>query len=171
MRTRFIFANDPIIYRRNGVLLCEDETPSVMSLRTFFNGILDSLFVVKNSASRHICSDLCWQRVQVIISAKNKGDLIGNAVPRNRFSGVYITCMHSYNEIFTNKYLQKDAITTKSLTRSIIPLINDFEELLDAYSQSIPYDHFVHTKIEAIGITFFPCALELKVTEARIYLG
>ena len=60
---------------------------------------------------------------------------------------------------------------TKLHIRSLIPLINDFEELLDAYSQSIPYDYFLHTKIEALGITFLPCALELKITEARIYLG
>ena len=83
MKTRYIFANDPIIYRWNGVLLSEDETPSVMSLRTFFNGILDSLFVEKNPASRHICSDLCWQKAQVIISAKKRGNSIGKAVPRN----------------------------------------------------------------------------------------
>ena len=83
MRTRYIFANDPMIFMRNGVLLSDDETPSVMSLRTFFNGIMDSLFVAKNPASRHICSDLCWQKVQVIISAKKKGNLIGKAVPRN----------------------------------------------------------------------------------------
>ena len=82
MRTRYVFANDPIIFRKSGVLLDIDETPSVMSLRTFFNGFMDSLFVVKNPVSRHVCSDLCWQRAQVIISAKKRGDSIGNAVPR-----------------------------------------------------------------------------------------
>ena len=85
MRTRYIFAKDPIIFHKTGVILDDDETPSVMTLRTFFNGVIDSLFVKKNPASRHICSDLCWQNAQVIISAKDKGEPIGKAVSRNGF--------------------------------------------------------------------------------------
>ena len=85
MTTRYIFANDPVIFRKSGVLLDDDETPSVMSMRTFFNGLLDSLFVAVNPSSRHVCTDLCWQRVQVIISAKKRGETIGRAIPRNGF--------------------------------------------------------------------------------------
>lgn len=100
MTTRYIFANDPVIFRKSGVLLDDDETPSVMSMRTFFNGLLDSLFVAVNPSSRHVCTDLCWQSVQVIISAKKRGETIGRAIPRNGFKAKGQISTISKNSMF-----------------------------------------------------------------------
>ena len=83
MKTRYIFAKDPEVFLETGLPLPEDDTPSVMSLRTFFNGILDSLFVAKNPISKHICTDACWQELQVVIGSKEKKEHIGKSVPRN----------------------------------------------------------------------------------------
>lgn len=83
MKTRYVFANDPKIFLETGLPLPEDDTPSVMSLRTFFNGVLDSLFVAKNPASKHICTDACWQELQVVIGSKDKKEHVGQSVPRN----------------------------------------------------------------------------------------
>ena len=56
--------------------------------------------------------------------------------------------------------------------RDLIALINDFEELLDAYTGIMGFCRdYIPTKIVAIGITFVPCAIELKCTNARVYLG
>ena len=82
MKTRYIFAKDPIIFLESGLLLPDDDTPSVMSLRTFFNGIIDTLFVQKNPVSEHVCSDACWQEVQVHIGTRDKASHIGKSVPR-----------------------------------------------------------------------------------------
>ena len=95
MKTRYIFAKDPVVFLETGLPLPEDDTPSVMSMRTFFNGILDSLFVEKNPASNHVCSDKCWQEVQVIIGSKDKNEHIGKAVPRNDFLNSRTTIVHN----------------------------------------------------------------------------
>ena len=85
MKTRYIFAKDPLVFLETGLQLPEDDTPSVMSMRTFFNGIIDSLFVEKNPAAAHVCSDSCWQELQIIIGSKNRDQHIGHSIPRNGF--------------------------------------------------------------------------------------
>ena len=86
MRTRYVFAKNPSIFLGSGLPLPDDDTPSTMSMRTFFNGILDSLFVEKNPAAAHVCTDVCWQEVQVVIGAKSRNEHVGKAVPRKVYA-------------------------------------------------------------------------------------
>ena len=81
MRTKFEFINNPIIYIGNGLLLPEDFTPSVMACRTFFNKVLDELFVASNQAQGHLCNEFCAEKLQVVIGEPGPRNAI-DLVPR-----------------------------------------------------------------------------------------
>ena len=156
MKTRYKFAKDPMIYTASGMHLEDDFTPTVMALRTFFNGVLDELFVVKNPASKHICTDICMQKIQVIIGSLENG-ITRKSVPRKVLQKV-----------------KKDKSSYISITHksSTFTLIRDFEELLEAYQGVNAFQNGHDAAvIHAIGVTFQPCATDLIINEANIYLA
>ena len=81
MRTKFEFVNNPVIYIGNGLLLPDDFTPSVMACRTFFNKILDELFVATNPPNDHRCNEFCAEKLQVVIGEPGSKNLV-DLVPR-----------------------------------------------------------------------------------------
>ena len=81
VRTRIIFAENPIIIMGNGLLLPDENTPSIMANRTFLTRILDELFVRMNAVETHKCSEFCEQVFSMVIGKPK--ELFTNAIPRN----------------------------------------------------------------------------------------
>ena len=80
-RSRYTFARNPEIYLGNGLPISPDNEPSVMSLRTFFNGIIDDVFITENPPKYHHCNDMCEGNLQIVIANPDK--LVKDIVPRN----------------------------------------------------------------------------------------
>ena len=71
MSTRFIFDSEPSIMFGNGLTLPEDESPSVMTRQNFMSVLMESLFLEVNPAKRHLCNELCYEQIQVVIAKEN----------------------------------------------------------------------------------------------------
>ena len=75
VNVRYTYANDPIVYHANGLMIGKKWLPTTNTLKFFINGILSKVFVTVNPPKGHKrCSSLCGQPVQIIIGWPHSSD-------------------------------------------------------------------------------------------------
>ena len=67
MVTRFSFATNPRVVMGNGLQLPSENTPSILTMRTFFIELLECIFLAVNPSDEHSCKGICSQTLQVLI--------------------------------------------------------------------------------------------------------
>ena len=72
MATRYRFVHNPKLVMGNGMILPEENTPSIMARRTFFTELVEHIYVVENPAQNHFCNALCREKLQIVIFKEGK---------------------------------------------------------------------------------------------------
>ena len=83
--TRYVYANEPIMFHANGLTIGGRESPTAAVLmgedmKMFINGLLKRMLVDINPVGHHQCNSLCKQTVHLLLGYPHGCD-VKTAVP------------------------------------------------------------------------------------------
>ena len=128
--TRFIYANEPVMFHSNGLVMGDREMPPIHRIigketKAFINTLLKKILVEVNPIGYHQCNSLCKQSVQFLLGYPHGCDL-RSAVPVEMDNK-----LDEFEKLIERKvYQTKEKVEVQTVSIRLLPC-SRYLEILD----------------------------------------